>query len=132
MTALTLIAVWAFGPPIEDSDRDAVAKGQVRRTTVLFPAVNRRWEELLFECRKLVILTYTWLEQEGLAEGENGRGHPGRGDDRGLDSQAPRACSLDCAEKLGETDRSLEVAVSWVRSELERRHVRNGAEPPEL
>jgi hypothetical protein len=124
MTALTLIAVWAFGPPIEDSDRDAVANGQVRRTTVLFPAVNRRWEELLFECRKLVILTYTWLEQEGLAEGEMDEAIPDEETIAVWIAKLLEPARSTAFKKIGETDHSLEVAVLWVRSELERRHVR--------
>jgi hypothetical protein len=47
MTALQLIAVWAFGPPIEDADRAAVAKARSERVLALSPDERSRLFRLL-------------------------------------------------------------------------------------
>jgi hypothetical protein len=87
---------------------------------VLFPAVRRRWDELVLECRKLVLLTYRWLELEELTEGDMDEAIP---DDEVVGHwvddllQPARAMAL---EKLDETDRSYALASQWVRSKHDR------------
>jgi hypothetical protein len=70
------------------------------------------------ECRKQLILTWRWMEDEGVANGDMDDAMP---DNEAIDrwtSDLIEPARVEALDKLGENKLSSRLANAWVRSKL--------------
>jgi hypothetical protein len=85
---------------------------------ILFPAVRRKWDEELFECRKQALLTYRLLELDHLTEDEIDEAIPDEDTIGRWVTEILEPARMLALDKLGESDLSLRLATDWLRPKL--------------